>query len=183
MMREGMGLHRGLRLDNGLPVKGFLVKRPSAVYIGSHSPWYIEVPPSNPDDSGATYNVDPESVGQYTGVRARRGKRIFEKQSCRVRVGGELHVGEVIFDPQVAIFVVYIENYPRVPLLTFTKEDGRQTWIEILDICDGGSSSEPGEVIRLKFVFPCAKCGKHEEVAGFVDGEPWCEACLNAALE
>lgn len=74
LMREGMGLHRGLRLDNGFPVEGFLVKRPSAVYIGSHSPWYIEVPPSDPDDSGAMHR-DVKLKESPTGCPCRSRRR------------------------------------------------------------------------------------------------------------
>ena len=29
----------------------------------------------------------------------------------------------------------------------------------------------------------CAKCGNEKEIAAFVDGKPWCEDCLDAALD
>lgn len=69
---------RGKRIDNGEWVEGYLVKLPSAIQIGSdYSPWYIIVPPVDPDDDGGRYNVDPDTVGQYTGLTVPSGK-IFE---------------------------------------------------------------------------------------------------------
>lgn len=70
---------RGKRIENGEWVEGYLVKLPSAIQIGSdYSPWYIIVPPVDPDDDGGRYNVDPETVGQYTGLTDKNGKKIFE---------------------------------------------------------------------------------------------------------
>ena len=71
-------LFRGKQLDNGEWVKGYLVKHPSAIQIGYHSPWYISVPPVDPDDSAGIYNVALSTVGQYTGLDDKHGNRIFE---------------------------------------------------------------------------------------------------------
>ena len=60
-------------------VEGYIVKHPSAIQIGNdYSPWYIHVPPLDPDDNGGAFNVIPSSVGQYTGLTDKNGKRIFE---------------------------------------------------------------------------------------------------------
>lgn len=72
-------LFRAKRLDNGDWVEGYLTMRPSAIQIGDYSPWYISVPPLDPDDDGGYYNVDPATVGQYTGFKDKHGKRIFER--------------------------------------------------------------------------------------------------------
>ena len=71
-------LFRGKRIDNAEWVEGFLVKHPSAVHIGDYSPWYISVPPKDPDDIGGLYNIIPETVGQFTGLTDKNGKKIFE---------------------------------------------------------------------------------------------------------
>ena len=77
-MREHMGLFRGKRLDSGEWVEGYLSKRPSAIQIGAYCPWYISVPPLDPDDNGGYYNVDPDTVGECTGLKDTNGKLIFE---------------------------------------------------------------------------------------------------------
>lgn len=60
-------------------VEGYIVKHPSAIQIGNdYSPWYIHVPPVDPDDNGGVFNVLPSTVGQYIGLKDKNGKRIFE---------------------------------------------------------------------------------------------------------
>ena len=71
-------LFKAKRLDNGEWVEGYLVKYPSAIQVGDCSPWYIQVPPVDPDDSGGKYNVDPSTVCEWTGLKDKNGKRIFE---------------------------------------------------------------------------------------------------------
>ena len=77
-MREHVGLFRGKRLDSGEWVEGYLSKRPSAIQIGDYCPWYISVPPLDPDDNGGYYNVDPDSIGECTTLKDKNGKLIFE---------------------------------------------------------------------------------------------------------
>ena len=65
-------------------VEGYIVKHPSAIQIGNdYSPWYIHVPPVDPDDNGGVFNVLPSTVGQYTGLTDRNGKRVFEGDIVR----------------------------------------------------------------------------------------------------
>ena len=71
-------LFKAKRLDNGEWVEGYLVKYPSAIQVGDCSPWYIQVPPVDPDDSGGKYKVDPSTVCEWTGLKDKNGKRIFE---------------------------------------------------------------------------------------------------------
>lgn len=70
-------LFKAKRLDNGEWVEGYLVKYPSAIQVGDCSPWYIQVPPVDPDDSGGKYNVDPSTVCEYTGLTDKNGKKVF----------------------------------------------------------------------------------------------------------
>lgn len=98
-------LFRGKRLDNGEWVEGFLEKRPSAIQMpGYGGPWYIWVPPQDPDDNGGFYNIDPETVCQYTGLKDKNGRRIFEGDIIKAVMNGgnydqyEFPIGQVVFE-------------------------------------------------------------------------------------
>lgn len=78
---------------NGRWVEGYVVKHPSAIQIGGdYSPWYIHVPPVDPDDNGGVFNVLPSTVGQYIGLTDRTGERIFEGD--KVKGFNDLHQRE-----------------------------------------------------------------------------------------
>lgn len=68
-MREYLfrGKTKGYR-DNGW-VEGFLLKKPGI----STTKYLIAIP-----NSGTAYEVDPETVGQYTGLTDKNGTKIFE---------------------------------------------------------------------------------------------------------
>ena len=78
-------LFKAKRLDNGEWVEGYICKHPSAVQAGDCSPWYIHVPPIDPDDNGGVYNIDPSTVCQYTGKTDKNGVKVFECDRVKVR--------------------------------------------------------------------------------------------------
>ena len=66
-------------------VEGYIVKHPSAIQIGDdYSPWYIHVPPVDPDDNGGVFNVLPSTVGQWTGLTDKNGKRVFDGDTLKI---------------------------------------------------------------------------------------------------
>lgn len=63
-------LFRGKRLDNGEWVEGYFVNF-WLVHYKRHQPFIM-------DEMGVSCEVDPATVGQYTGLTDKNGKRIFE---------------------------------------------------------------------------------------------------------
>lgn len=67
-------LFRGKRVDNGEWAYGYYAHLPSAAGAAD----IIYVPASDPDDSNHTVFVDPETLGQFTGLTGKNGVKIFE---------------------------------------------------------------------------------------------------------
>lgn len=69
-MRENMGLYRGKRTYNGEWVEGALIVWPDG------TTWILVYNPT--EDWMDRYEVDPSTVGEFTGLYGKDGKRIFE---------------------------------------------------------------------------------------------------------
>jgi len=68
-VREDMGLYRGKKSEGAIWVEGYYLKINSTHYILTADNYL--------------FSVDPNTVGQFTGVEDRNGVRIFEQDIVR----------------------------------------------------------------------------------------------------
>ena len=122
-------LFKAKRLSDGEWVEGYLVKHPSAIQIGDCSPWYIQVPPVDPDDSGGQYNVAPSTVSQYTGLTDKNGKKIFE--------------GDKLYDPHEN--VIYTVGWNEERAMFQMEYSWHRKSIESTNYCEIIGSIHDGE--------------------------------------
>ena len=65
---------RGKRIDNGEWVYGYIVKVASPCGLG----WVMHIPAKDPDDNHRVVQVNPSTIGQYTGLKDKNGTEIYE---------------------------------------------------------------------------------------------------------
>ena len=82
-------LFRGKRIDNGEWVEGYFVNL-WLMHYQKHQPIIT-------DNNAVSYDVDPSTVGQYTGLCDKNGKKIFEGDIMAFTAYGFDYVGTVEF--------------------------------------------------------------------------------------
>lgn len=73
-MAECEILYRGKRINDDSWVYGFYIHCPQPVCIGHSHPYCIWIPANNPDETTTIVEVDPATVGQFTGLVVANGK-------------------------------------------------------------------------------------------------------------
>lgn len=122
-------LFRGKRLDNDEWVEGYLGQD---TIIGNKKTWigYVIKPVPQKLYEFDSFEVDPDTVGQFTGRFDKHGKQIFDGDILRCCLGDQIDTGVVQYDDRIAAYIVLFADGCLTFLDFFTAKV--ETWYEVI---------------------------------------------------
>lgn len=140
---SGKALHRGKRINNGEWVYGYLIG--DDVIVGN----IVEF---NDEYLNTEFwcKVDPETVGQYTGLKDKNGKEIYEGDAFKTSLGW---VAVVEWEKEGRFLGFTMENERKIVYIN------REPRIEVI-----GNIHDTPELIRPKAIVPTEQPSEAEAV-------------------
>ena len=134
-------LFRGQQIDNGAWVEGAFCMKDCDSLFGEMVDRPTIIKYEEPH-SGYWFRIYPETVGQFTGLTDKNGKKIFEGdivQCIRTGLDGKEMVGHIVYDE--GCFCVKERKSPNCPAMDlcgdFEVVGNIHDNPELLEVCDG----------------------------------------------